>query len=210
MLTRVDITNISKANEVRNALIESRNRTEGYSEGLARVSGPRYSTKTDSSKIPIVDQRGKPFANAFLSNNQSFVLPSTVPAGSIVEYRDSSSGEYYYGRVNTFDEHKKTFEVMSITKSEADELVQGNPQTKVYSLGEDDTQKKSGSPILKTLMSLLDPSENIVFKLMTLLLLGNIFESESITDVFMGVYIRVIALAIAIIAIIYTSTVVFS
>ena len=209
MLTRGDISSISNAAKARDALMEARNRENGIVSRESPVVGERYKLEETAAKLPLVDQSGKVFAGPILSKGEALTIPGNVEAGNIVEYQDQTTGSYHYAQVVKKNSQKGRVEVKSVSKKEVESLKEGNSKTKIYSLSDSDKAKHKDDGIMSTLMSMLDPSENVVFKLMTLLLVGNIFEAESMTDVFMAVYIRVIGLALSIIAVIYVSTTFF-
>lgn len=209
MLTRGDISSISSAAHTREALMQVRSRESGLESIQSRAPGARYKLESTAQKIPITDQTGQAFAGPLLHQDQALMIPQDIQTGNVIEYQDKATGTYHYGQVIQNNAKKKRVEVKTISKHEAEEITSGNLKTRIYSLNDSDIGKHEMSNGMSTLMSLLDPSENIVFKLIMLLLVGNIFKSESITDVFMSVYIRVIVLALSIIGITYISTTFF-
>jgi len=209
MFTASDISSISDAARTRDAVMEVRNREMGMSRSFGQVSGPRYQVGGSSDKLPVVETGGKPFLEPLLSKNTQVSLPKDIQKNSILEYKDQTTGLHYYGQVTSSGEGKESIEVKNITKSEADRQVTDDSGIKVYSLNQNDLDTNQNSSAIKSLLSLLDPSESFVFKLMTTLLVGNIFKSESLTDIFMAVYIRIVGLAVAVISLIYISVVLF-
>lgn len=209
MLTRGDINSINNAIQVRDTLSSIRDREYGAISSQSRADGPRYKPQTENKDtLPLYDQNGNLFVAPLLSKDRALSLPNDMAEGSVVEYQDST-GEYYYGKVVHTDKRRQKIEVQNISKQEVEQLTGPNSPTKIYSLNSSNVVEHKASQVMSSLMSMLDPSENLVFKLVTLLLVGNIFETESVTDIFMAVYLRVISLAIAIIAVIYVSTSVF-
>ena len=209
MYTRGDIVNISNAAKASSALSQVRNRENGLvSSAQIQATGDRYKLDSQKERLPIYDQNGKIFAGPLLTKDKTLTLPSNVETGNIVEYLDKDTGEYYYGKVVS-SKKKDKLTVKNVSKKEVDSDLIKNPKTRVYSLGKDDLSYHKDNGVITVLMGMLDPSENVVFKLMTLLLIGNIFETDSLSDVFFGVYIRVISLAVGIIAVIYISTTYF-
>lgn len=208
MFTQADIRNISNAIETREALSQVRDRDRIGVAQTTRAEGPRYQMELSSQKLPIYDQNGNVFLKPLMNKDRALTIPKNIEQGSIVEYQDQMTGEYYYGKV-TKSSKKGQVQVENMSQNDVNDELAINSKTKVYSLGTNDVSHHKGSGIMSTLMSMLDPSENIVFKLMTLLLVGNIFESESVTDIFMAVYLRVIALAISIVVVVVITSTLF-
>lgn len=204
MFSRSDLNQISSALSTRDTLSQIRDRQEG---GLGSQTSTQqlYRPEGGGNKFDLKTSNGEIFMGPIIGKNKIFQLSDKMEEASLLEYTDKMTGQKHYGRVKKVDKESKNIEVEHLSDSEAANELRLNPRTKVYELRDDDTTNYSGSGIMRSLMGMLDPSENILFKLMTLLLVGNIFKSESASEVFFAVYIRVVGLAVTVIAVMYLS-----
>lgn len=207
MFTSADFREISRAIETKQALGQIRDRAEGLSPSSSLASGQLFRPSESESKFELATMSNRAFMGDVIGQGKVFNLSPDVAPGSLLSYTDKASGQTYYGQVSKIDAVSKKIEVENISSDKAKEIQAGNPATKTYELRSQDIAKSKSSSIVKTLMSLLDPSENLLFKLLTMLLVGNLTKADSVADIFIGVYLRIVGLAVTIIAIMYLSTI---
>lgn len=194
MRTASDIQGLIQATDTRKALeqVDLRRSSVNGELPLSPISGPRYAA-TGSEIIPVFGS-GKTSVFETLGKNQRLMVPSGIEHDSILEFT-SSDGKVHYGQVVTSKDSKKTkLEVKEITREEA-KTHHRTTDAKIYSVSESYVKHYRKPGLVGTVLSLLDPSENLVMKLVTMLLVGDMFNSADMMDVFMKLYVRVILIA---------------
>ena len=185
--------------------IETRNTLEDVEKHrLQKAQGSDYdrpvAVPQNRTQIPIYDEKGNVFASGLVKNNFTFTIPDDLAEGTLIEYQDNK-GQYYYGRVIKNDQKKAA--VHSLTQKEAETYKeQGHASYRL----EEAHKKEAKESAISRLLESLDPSENIALKLLSALLMFDVFERDSVTDIFMQIYLRILGLGIVIILLVYLLT----
>ena len=195
--TKHDIEGIIGAVKTREAL-------EQADMHVVKGNNAEETKREQSLHVPVMNQKGEVFAGQFIKKNFALVLPPELEPETVVEFKDKNN-QYHYGLViKTKKPRQSEVRVKEINKQEASELRKDH---KVKSLSQKDLKELGISESkLATLLQLIDPAESLVLKLFSFLLMKDVFDKDSVSDIFVSVYLRILAIAALMIMSAYFST----
>ncbi len=167
----------------------------GTSPNPAKTTGARFiQPRTSVNTLPVYDDQGNLFAGSIIGRADTAVsVPANTGPGTIIQFQNNRRQTQYAIVQKT---KKKRIQVKKISPNQYSDLITKHPHTDVVSVGEEHLGPiSSRSGILRSLFDALDPTETIFFKFVLKLLLGNIFELESVWEVFIILYFRLMLIA---------------
>lgn len=171
---------------------------------------PGSSPQGSSLHAPVYNEKGELFAGRFIKKHFAFSLPEDTKPNTLLEYK-TSGDKYHYGVVIKSDNPTQRIKVRELTAEDVVDFKEEFPDAPMVNLSEKDMEAMESSvDKLRKLLNFLDPSEFFLFKFFSFMLMKGVFEQDSVADIFISVYLRVLALTILLIVTFYTSTFFFS
>ncbi len=200
LFSSADLQGAIDAIDTKSTLEQVELRKSGSNAMAQAKTGPRNITASaSSSKLPVYDENGQLFASSIIGEkNRGLALPSNVTKGSIISYKNEK-GEIRYGIVGEPEEKDKVkgVYVKSLSEDEVNKLKEEKPDIEIFNFKVGDLSiLKVNRSILSKVIDWLDPSETIVFKFLTKMLMGKFEEMESATDIFLMIYFRFLTVAL--------------
>lgn len=178
----------------------------GTSPTKSAVTGTKFLGVTKNTKTsPVFDEHGRLFAGSIIGRaDTGVVIPDTTGPGTIIAYQNENK-QLRYGVVSkTEGKRPKGIHVKTLSKSEVDDLVAKRLGSDILTVDNSNLRPiRSRTNFLLDLFDTLDPTETIFFKILTKVLMGNILEIESVWELFIILYFRLMFLAIMVITVAY-------
>lgn len=186
--------------------IEMRN-TDGTIPDYTSYTGPRHVAAADSTeKSPLFTQDGKLMTGSLVGGSkQGLFIPKNTKSGTIISYKTGTNNKRFaIVTKKTKGIRPKGYKVKDISTQELKKFQNKHPDAKIVVVDEDSLKNiKPTKNLVLQIFDSIDPTETIFFKIITKSLLGNIFESESVGDMFIILYFRLMFIAAVIIGTTY-------
>lgn len=150
------------------------------------------------TRRPVFDLSGKPFSSTLLGLERFHLLtlPPDISLGTVVEYSDHDHVHRALVAPPPRSNHTRGIFLHPLSQKDFQQLTVSKPNTPIFTLHVSDfLPPNRNQRLLLSLLSRIDPTETIFFKILVGSLISRSWDLDSAQEVFILIYLRLLFIA---------------